>query len=50
VAFAAGAIPEVAGLGSVGSPGDVRGLADAVISTLENRKRHKDGSKKVERM
>jgi glycosyltransferase involved in cell wall biosynthesis len=39
VAFATGAIPEVAGRGALlVPPGDVRGLADAVISTLENPK------------
>ena len=46
VAFATGAIPEVAGPGALlVSPGDIRGLADAVISTLENPK---DAQRRVE--
>ncbi len=39
VAFAVGAIPEVAGPGALlVFPGNVQGLADAVIDTLENQK------------
>ena len=46
VAFSSGAIPEVAGPGALlVSPGDIRGLADAVISTLENPK---DAQRRVE--
>jgi len=54
VAFAVGAIPEVAGPGALlVSPGNVQGLADAVIDTLENpkeaQKRVREGRAHVEK-
>jgi glycosyltransferase involved in cell wall biosynthesis len=54
VAFATGAIPEVAGPGALlVCPGDVQGLADAVIDTLKNpkeaRRRVEEGRAHVEK-